>query len=69
MEGEDEKLECPMCANDNRTIRALVQSAEEWSDKHEVFKDALAQSKDGFATVSDFIGRGVMGGPALMGSL
>ena len=37
--------------------RAQVESA----DRHDLFSDALRRSRDGFAVVSEWFGRGVMG--------
>ncbi|KAL8288480.1 hypothetical protein RB597_000543 [Gaeumannomyces tritici] len=56
--------ECPVCAKDNATIRALRQAQAENAGRHELFKDALEQSEDGFATVADWFGRGVMSVPS-----
>lgn len=56
--------ECPVCAMDNATIRALRQAQAENAGRHELFKDALEHSEDGFATVADWFGRGVMSVPS-----
>ncbi|KAK1708111.1 vacuolar membrane protein [Colletotrichum lupini] len=55
--------ECPQCANDNATIRALRKTQIETAGKHELFKAELERSEDRFATVAEWFGRGVMGAP------
>ncbi|KUI67154.1 hypothetical protein VM1G_03021 [Cytospora mali] len=52
--------ECPLCAQNNATIRAIKMSQEENADRHELFKDELERSEDRFATVAGWFGRGVM---------
>ncbi|KAF6834413.1 vacuolar membrane protein [Colletotrichum musicola] len=56
--------ECPQCANDNATIRALRKTQIETAGKHELFKAELERSEDRFGTVAEWFGRGVMGAPA-----
>jgi vacuolar protein sorting-associated protein 11 len=58
---DDEVPECPKCAPANQNIRAFRKAQEESADRHELFVDALGRSKERFATVSEFFGRGVMG--------
>ncbi|KAL2160790.1 hypothetical protein VTH06DRAFT_987 [Thermothelomyces fergusii] len=55
--------ECPICARDNATIRALKKSQEENAERHELFRDDLERSEDRFKTVSEWFGRGVMSAP------
>lgn len=55
--------ECPLCAQNNQTIRAIKRGQEENADRHELFKDELERSDDRFATVAEWYGRGVMGVP------
>ncbi len=55
--------ECPVCARDNATIRALKKSQEENAERHELFGDDLERSEDRFRTVAEWFGRGVMGVP------
>ncbi|KAL1882356.1 hypothetical protein VTK73DRAFT_1915 [Phialemonium thermophilum] len=57
--------ECPKCADDNNTIRALRKTQEEYSERHELFKDDLERSEDRFGTIAQWFGRGVMGAPAV----
>ena len=52
--------ECPVCARDNATIRALKKSQEENATRHELFKNDLERSEDRFKTVAEWFGRGVM---------
>ena len=63
--GGGEGEECPVCARDNATIRALKKSQEENAERHELFKDDLERSEDRFKTVSEWFGRGVMGVPSV----
>ena len=58
----DEKLECPVCAKQNATIRAIRKAQTEASERHEMFREALGRG--GWAVVGEFFGRGVMGGGA-----
>ncbi|KAK4151988.1 hypothetical protein C8A00DRAFT_44899 [Chaetomidium leptoderma] len=60
--GGAEGEECPVCARDNATIRALKKSQEENAERHELFRDDLERSEDRFKTISEWFGRGVMGG-------
>ncbi|TEA16878.1 Vacuolar protein sorting-associated protein 11-like protein [Colletotrichum sidae] len=55
--------ECPQCANDNATIRALRKTQIETASKHELFKAELDRSDDRFGTVAEWYGRGVMQAP------
>lgn len=58
----DEKtpLECPVCAPQNATIKAIRRRQVEAADQHDLFTRELGRSKDRFGTVSEFFGRGVM---------
>lgn len=56
--GED--AECPICAPQNATIRAIRRRQIESADQHDLFKGELQRSKDRFGIVSEFFGRGVM---------
>ncbi|OGM51222.1 vacuolar protein sorting protein (VPS11) [Aspergillus bombycis] len=56
----DEEAECPVCAPQNSTIRAIRKRQVESADQHELFKGELQRSKDGFGVISEFFGRGVM---------
>ena len=58
-DGADE-VECPVCAPQNATVRAIRKAQEESAGRHDMFLDALGRSKDGFGTVSEWFGRGVM---------
>ncbi|GAM34781.1 vacuolar membrane protein [Talaromyces pinophilus] len=57
--GED--AECPICAPQNATIKAIRRRQLESADQHGLFTEELKRSKDRFGTVSEFFGRGVMG--------
>ena len=56
----DEDIECPVCAPQNATVRAIRRAQAESAHRHDMFLDALGRSKDGFGTVSEWFGRGVM---------
>lgn len=58
--GDGVESECPLCAQNNATIRAIKWGQEENADRHELFKDELERSEDRFATVAGWFGRGVM---------
>jgi vacuolar protein sorting-associated protein 11 len=53
-------VECPVCAPQNATVRAIRKAQIESAGMHELFLDALGRSKDRFGTVSEWFGRGVM---------
>ncbi|CAK7263759.1 Vacuolar protein sorting-associated protein 11 [Sporothrix epigloea] len=53
--------ECPLCAQDNSTVRAIRRQQEEYATRHDLFKTELANSEDRFGTVADWYQRGVMG--------
>ena len=58
---DDEEVECPICAQQNATVKAIKRAQEESADRHDLFQDALGRSSDKFGTVSEWFGRGVMG--------
>lgn len=58
---EDESVECPICSQQNQTVRAIRRAQVESAERHDMFMDALKRAKDGFAVVSEWFGRGVMG--------
>ncbi|EKG19387.1 Zinc finger RING-type protein [Macrophomina phaseolina MS6] len=53
-------VECPICAPQNATIKAIKKAQEESAERHDIFLDALGKSRDKFGTVSEWFGRGVM---------
>ncbi|KAF2401451.1 vacuolar protein sorting-associated protein 11 [Trichodelitschia bisporula] len=60
-EAEDEgNVECPLCAPNNATVKAIKKAQEESAERHDMFLDALARSRDKFGTISEWFGRGVM---------
>jgi len=61
--GESPDSECPVCAKDNATIRALKKAREENAGKHALFKGELERSHDRFGTVAEWFGRGVVDVP------
>ncbi|KAK5658682.1 hypothetical protein OQA88_2078 [Cercophora sp. LCS_1] len=62
-DGDGVEGECPKCARDNATIRALKKGQAENAERHELFKDDLERSEDRFRTVAEWFGRGVMSVP------
>jgi hypothetical protein len=59
----DEDTECPRCAPQNSTIKAIRERQIKAADQHDLFKSELQRSKDRFGLVSEFFGRGVMKPP------
>ncbi|KAK0613291.1 hypothetical protein B0T14DRAFT_525967 [Immersiella caudata] len=59
------EVECPLCARDNATVRALKKGQAENAERHELFKADLEASEDRFRTVAEWFGRGVMSTPAV----
>ncbi|KAF2667692.1 vacuolar protein sorting-associated protein 11 [Microthyrium microscopicum] len=59
-DAEDKRVECPLCAADNATVKAIRQAQQESASRHDLFLDALGRSSDKFGTVSEWFGRGVM---------
>lgn len=53
-------MECPKCAANNATVRAIRKAQEESKERHDMFKDQLARSSNRFGTISEWFGRGVM---------
>ncbi|KAF1989493.1 vacuolar protein sorting-associated protein 11 [Aulographum hederae CBS 113979] len=58
--GEEQEVECPRCAPQNATVRAIRKGQEESAERHELFLNAVARSRDKFGTVSEWFGRGVL---------
>lgn len=56
----NEDTECPQCAPNNATIRAIRRAQDDMADRHDLFNIALEESDDKFKVISDFFGRGVM---------
>ncbi|KAF3490835.1 vacuolar protein sorting protein VPS11 [Arthroderma uncinatum] len=56
----DEDAECPLCAPQNSTLKAIRERQIKASSQHELFRSELQRSKDRFGLVSEFFGRGVM---------
>lgn len=59
--GAGSSAECPLCAQDNATVRAIRRQQEEYATRHDLFKTELGNSEDRFGTVADWFQRGVMG--------
>ena len=57
----DAEVECPVCSGGNATVKAIRRAQVESAERHDLFQDALKRSKDGFAVISEWFGRGVMG--------
>lgn len=58
---DDESVECPLCTVQNQTVKAIRKAQIESAERHDLFLDALKRGRDGFAVVSEWFGRGVMG--------
>jgi hypothetical protein len=58
---KDAEVECPVCSGQNATVKAIRRAQVESADRHDLFQDALKRSRDGFAVISQWFGRGVMG--------
>ncbi|KAL4990113.1 hypothetical protein BDW68DRAFT_155080 [Aspergillus falconensis] len=56
--GED--AQCPACAPENSTIKAIRRRQIESAEQHDLFKAELQRSKDRYGVISEFFGRGVM---------
>ncbi|PGH17107.1 hypothetical protein AJ80_04982 [Polytolypa hystricis UAMH7299] len=56
----DDEAECPVCAPQNATIKAIRERQIKAADQHELYKNELQRSQDRFGVISDFFGRGVM---------
>lgn len=64
--GSDEDAsggECPKCAPDNATVRALRRQQDEDSARQDLFRYELENREDRFATIAAWFGRGVMDVP------
>lgn len=57
----DAEVECPLCSANNATVKAIRRAQLESANRHDLFQDALKRGKDGFAVISEWFGRGVMG--------
>jgi hypothetical protein len=42
-------------------VKAIRRAQVESADRHDLFQDALKRGRDGFAVISEWFGRGVMG--------
>lgn len=58
-------VECPVCAPQNSTVKAIRKGQDESVDRHDLFLDALGRSRDKFGTISEWFGRGVMSVPGV----
>lgn len=57
------QVECPKCAPENATIRALRRQQDDDANRQDLFKYELENKEDRFATVAAWFGRGVMDMP------
>ncbi|TPX23182.1 hypothetical protein DIZ76_012508 [Coccidioides immitis] len=57
---DEEDLQCPICAPQNATIKAIRERQLKAADQHELFQAELQRSRDRFGLISEFFGRGVM---------
>jgi hypothetical protein len=61
----DSAVECPVCAPQNATVKAIRKAQDESANRHDLFLDALNRSRDKFGTISEWFGRGVMSVPGV----
>ncbi|KAF2861743.1 vacuolar protein sorting-associated protein 11 [Piedraia hortae CBS 480.64] len=61
-ERDVDEIECPICAPKNAIVRQVKKAQEESASRHDLFEDDLQRSKDRFGTVSEWFGRGIVGG-------
>eukprot|EP01132_Coremiostelium_polycephalum_P001153 gene1153-1462_t len=57
--GENER-ECPVCAPSNKRILEIKRSQTESAGQHDQFFKLLRSAPDGFTTVSEYFGRGIL---------
>ncbi|GAM20486.1 hypothetical protein SAMD00019534_036610 [Acytostelium subglobosum LB1] len=57
--GENER-ECPVCAPGNKRHLEIKRSQQESAGQHDQFFKQLESSVDGFSTVSEYFGRGIL---------
>jgi vacuolar protein sorting-associated protein 11 len=62
---QDDAIECPLCADQNQTVRAIRRAQVDSAQRHDLFKDAVSRGSaggggGGFVVVSEWFGRGVM---------
>ncbi|KAM9989103.1 hypothetical protein ACTFIY_005145 [Dictyostelium cf. discoideum] len=57
--GENER-ECPSCAGANKRIQEIKRSQADSANQHDQFFKLLRSSPDGFTTVSEYFGRGIL---------
>lgn len=60
VDDEGEEGECPVCAPNNTTLKAIRRAQLDSAARPELFTDAIARSRDKFGTVAEWFGRGVM---------
>ena len=58
--GEGGAEECPLCAPEHARVLGRQRALEARAAQHDAFFKQLEGSADGFATVAEFFGRGVM---------
>ncbi|KAJ3616655.1 hypothetical protein Zmor_011761 [Zophobas morio] len=51
--------DCPLCAARYQKVVDMLHSQEENHKKHELFFKQLEKSKDGYAVVADYLGKGM----------
>ncbi|EGG22194.1 RING zinc finger-containing protein [Cavenderia fasciculata] len=56
----DNERECPICAPDNKRILEIKKAQSESAGQHNQFFKVLESSQDGFSTVSEYFGRGIL---------
>eukprot|EP01133_Synstelium_polycarpum_P001183 gene1183-1361_t len=56
----DNERECPMCAPANKRILEIKKAQADSAGQHDQFFKVLESSQDGFSTVSEYFGRGIL---------
>jgi vacuolar protein sorting-associated protein 11 len=59
---EGRVVECPICAPTNAMVRDMKNARVQSALMNDLFQDELKGSRERFATVAEWFGRGVMGG-------
>jgi hypothetical protein len=52
--------ECPKCSQEYRKVKEIKESMKNSANQHDRFFKLLEESNDGFATVAEYFGRGIL---------
>ncbi|EGC37991.1 hypothetical protein DICPUDRAFT_76416 [Dictyostelium purpureum] len=56
----ENERECPVCAGPNKRIQDIKKSQAESASQHDQFFKQLRSTNDGFTTISEYFGKGVL---------